>query len=546
MFIHQTSWLQLCVTGVFGGIIRIMHKIRTIENQFGQVRSLNPNYLMEIEKDKWDVRELGIPFIPTRSDYYIIFTRIHIRFRHLVKRYVKHRVIDSDSIKWNTAIQDVSRLNVFFRCIHQLHPDWEDLIQLSRSDIESYIDYVRNNPMGGESTSQYRNQDPTDNYIWSMVATVENFIYFMQRYEWSESPIKSVRSLVYQEDRPKIKPRNILEFKYMSDYIWRQIIENISYLDKQYVPIVMLMEATGLHLIDVLNLKLDCLISGKDGTWIKSERTKFIKVPITVEIENLVKAQEQLIKDLFSDNPDQFLFLRYKGKSAWRGKPYLQASLIRQLNIFAVNQNICQEDGKIFHFGSLVFRHRFGLTQINNGMSINDVQRLIANVTPQMAFIYSKIHDFTQQKHWEDSLYLSAFRIDAISGKVVESDINEQAFENDVKLDWLKRNIEELRLDHGYCIKSPRTHCQYLNQMMDLPCITFKCSSFYVDSSFLDYYNEQINDLKKRVEECKLSNRMRLLEILEPKLTKYLEIRNELMNYNISKRDDEHVTELET
>ncbi len=53
-------------------------------------------------------------------------------------------------------------------------------------------------------------------------------------------------------------------------HIWNQIVDNISSLDPQYVPIIMLMEATGFHLIDILTLKFDCLSFGEDGVWIES------------------------------------------------------------------------------------------------------------------------------------------------------------------------------------------------------------------------------------------------------------------------------------
>ncbi|MGO4274686.1 hypothetical protein AB4Z22_33430 [Paenibacillus sp. TAF58] len=88
----------------------------------------------------------------------------------------------------------------------------------------------------------------------------------MQRYECEEAPSKPVRSIIFQEDRPKLKPREITDYKYDSDFIWKQIFDNISFMDPQYVTILMLMEATGFHLIDVLNLRLNCLIDGEDGT----------------------------------------------------------------------------------------------------------------------------------------------------------------------------------------------------------------------------------------------------------------------------------------
>ncbi|MGQ7887565.1 tyrosine-type recombinase/integrase [Paenibacillus sp. WC2504] len=505
-------------------------KILATENKYGNNKNnLNPDYLTELEQDKWDVRKIGIPHYLTRTDYFITFTKIHENFRPLVKRYVKERLIDTDSIRWNTAIQDVCRLNVFFAYLYEKYPLWIDLKELTRSDIEGYFSNISTKPMGGESPL-YRNQEPSDYYLWSMVANVENFIYFMQRYEWVEAPLKPVRSLIYQEDRPKLKPREITEYKHVTDYIWNQILDKISLLDPQYVTILLLMEETGLHLIDILNLKLNCLIEGEDGIWLKSERTKAIQVPLRENIAQFVRGQRQQVNEDYPENKSsgQYLFLKYKGKFEWRGKPYLQASVLRQLNSFARENNIRDENGIVYRFSSVAFKHRYGLKQISNGLSIIDVQKLQSNTTPLMAVTYAKIHDLTRQNHWENSLALNAVRLNANTGIVETTNLNDQALENGVRLDWLSRNFEELRLEHGYCIKSPKTHCMYVNQMVDLPCISYKCSSFYIDNTFFEYYKVQITELQTKIEQHKLAGRFRMIEILEPKLHKFLDILNKL------------------
>jgi len=508
-------------------------KILATENKFGKNKaSLSSNYAIELEKDTWDVRNIGIPYDITRSEYSISFSGINENFKSLVKRYVVDRVINNDSIRWKSAILEVSKLRRFFNFLNTLYPNWKDLRNLSREDIESYIEFIKTNSMGGNSkSSQYKDKEPTDNYIWSMIANLETFLYYIQRYEWIEAPIKPIRVLIYQEDRPKLKPRKISDYKYMTDNVWKQIDENIEKMDSQYVPMILIMKATGFQLVDVLNLKIDSLIENIDGFWIISERVKTKKVPIDDEIVELVKAQIEFIKENFSgeQNKERFLFMRYKGKKNWRGQPYLELSLWRQLNTFSLKCNITDDEGNIFRFGSIAFRHHFGISQINNGASILDVQRLLSNVTPQMAVIYAKINDYRQQLEWNKSFQLEAIRLDPISGEVMKSNIEEQAVSNGLKLEWLRKNLWELRLDHGYCIKSIKTPCQYVNQIMEQPCITFKCSSFYVDSTFSDYYDEQIIDIRNRIKDCEKSGRVRLIEILEPKLRKYIEIKSNLI-----------------
>lgn len=181
------------------------NKILSVENQFGKNRlKLHAGYLDELKKDKWDVRLLGIPYNQHRADYTISFDSIPTQFRNLVKKYVQERVIEKDSITWQTAKQDFIGLANFFVFLNNIHPEWNNLNELTREDIKSYYSYLKNNPMGGSSPSQYRGKAPTDSYICTKVACLENFIYYMQRYDWREAPLKPARSLIYQEDRPKL------------------------------------------------------------------------------------------------------------------------------------------------------------------------------------------------------------------------------------------------------------------------------------------------------------------------------------------------------
>lgn len=78
---------------------------------------------------------------------------------------------------------------------------------MTRQDFIEYVDFLKRNPMGGKSPSQYHNQPPSDYGIWSMIANIENFITYLQRYGWEEAPLKPSRSLIYQEDRPKLEKK---------------------------------------------------------------------------------------------------------------------------------------------------------------------------------------------------------------------------------------------------------------------------------------------------------------------------------------------------
>lgn len=145
-------------------------------------------YREEIAKDRWDVRNLGIPFNTTRAEYFLTFEKIDITFRELIKKYIQHRLFVQDSIKFSTARSEVMTLVPFIKFIVLKNPHWVDLKSLTRNDICEYFESLKNSPMKGNKSSNYRVKKPTDYFIWRMIGGLENFLYYLQRYEWVEAP----------------------------------------------------------------------------------------------------------------------------------------------------------------------------------------------------------------------------------------------------------------------------------------------------------------------------------------------------------------------
>ena len=97
----------------------------------------------ETEKDIWNVRKLGIDHNKsTATDCTLNFNSVPSPFRDLIKRYIKNRVLIQESLSWGSAIQNIAKLPVFFNFIHNKYPKWNGLDQLSRNDIEEFIQHL--------------------------------------------------------------------------------------------------------------------------------------------------------------------------------------------------------------------------------------------------------------------------------------------------------------------------------------------------------------------------------------------------------------------
>src|SRR5699024_3946252 len=161
----------------------------------------------------------------------------------------------------------------------------------------------------------------------------------------------------------------------------------------------------------------------------------------------------------------------------------------------------------------------YGVTLINNGMSIVHVQRLMAHASPEMTLAYAKIHDQTLKDANFKAKSKGGVRFD-IEGALIKSNIDEQALENDLELEWVRHNYDSIRKDHGMCIKSTKMKCDYAEKVIEPPWMANNCRSFHVDSSFGDYYKSQIAALEKDIKIYEKNGHVRSLEFANKKSTR--------------------------
>lgn len=64
------------------------------------------------------------------------------------------------------------------------------------------------------------------------------------------------------------------KIKYIPDDIWVQVLDNLESLPNKFFPILIVLEASGFRSIDVLSLKLDCLLKSQDGWWLVGDQSK--------------------------------------------------------------------------------------------------------------------------------------------------------------------------------------------------------------------------------------------------------------------------------
>lgn len=459
----------------------------------------------EFEKDIWDVRNIpGAKFTKSDAHYLLKFSEVPTPFLDLVKKYIKTRIITNSQ---GRCTVDIITIKLFLKHIHKIHPNWSNLQKLSRSDMESYLNWYKGH------TSEWRATQA------SYLVNLRTFLEYIQRAGYSEAPITPSALLLWKEDIPRRPQKTENSIKFIPEGVLRQLEDNLEHLKPECIPVVILLRASGWRISDIFNLNYNtCLERTAQGWWLCGDIPKVQvlnhRVPITDEVAAIVEAVIEDVKEksMPENNPKNYLFVRLDGKR--KGLPPTRLTIQRALNRLAKKYNIVDDHGKLYHFGNHAFRHTKGVELINNGMNILHVQKWMAHASPEMTLCYAKILDNTMRKSWEEAMKNGMFRLDA-NGKPIKIDVSNIENENIIEWEYIRHNMDAVRMPLGYCLKPKKIECKHqLN-----PCLT--CRNLCTTPDFIPQYELEVREVKSLIDRGKVQNQSLWVEKNQYLLERY-------------------------
>lgn len=469
----------------------------------------------EFDKDIWDIRKIpGVRVLDHISHYNLNFTKVPEVFLDLVKRYIKYRISIRSS---GHCSLDIRAIQLFLNYIHKKYPTWIELSLLSRKDIEEYLIWYRK--------VTEKNKRAAESYL----IPLNVFLGTIERNQYPEAPKTPASLLMFREDFPrKFKPSED-SIKYIPEEVLQQLEDKLEYLTPQkYIPVVILLRASGWRISDVLYLKYDSCLERTEQGWylcgdIQKTQVLNHRIPITDEIALIVKSLVETIKAKSneSNNPKKFLFGCLEGKR--KGRLPVSSTISRALNKLAVKHQITDAQGNIFHFKNHAFRHTKGVELINNGMNLLHVQKWLAHASAEMTLCYAHILDTTMRKSWEEATKQGLFRINE-SGEPVRIDISDIENEDIIEWEYIRHNLDAVRMPLGYCMKPKKQECHtQLN-----PCLT--CRNLCTTPDFIPQYELEIQETNAVIERGKAQNRSVWVEKNQALLDRYESILSILKN----------------
>ena len=449
--------------------------------------------------DTWDVSKIsGVRVAAADSHSSLSFLGIPEPFRPAAKWYVRLRA--SVGISWGHCSTSIRALAFFCTFLQERHPTWTNFASLSRADVEAFLAWFLDhwaNLHGQRWTASSR----------AYLGAVRQCLTYLQEAECPEAPTTPLALLFWKRDfGPQSKPSND-QIRYIPEGVLQQLEDCLEQLSPvEYIPIVVLLRASGWRISDVLNLRCDtCLERTELGWYLHGDivKTQVLnhRVPITDQVAAVVQAVAEETKERSTpeDNPDRLLFVRLDGRR--RGRPPLGQSVASALNRLASECNIRTDQGELFHCGNHAFRHTKAVELINNGMSLLHVQKWLAHKSPEMTLRYARILDETLRQAWVEATKDGLFRLDGVGG-MRQVDLEELANEDQVEWAYIRTHNDAVRMPHGFCLKPLKQPCPAQEQ----PCLS--CRNLCTTPEFLPEFERQIAGTKALIAEGQARGRV--------------------------------------
>ena len=496
----------------------------------------------ETEKDIWYSKNIVGAKIPASGannaiNNQINFSYIPIYYRDMIKRYFK-TIITKKS--WNHCYQILNNLNYFFDIFYSNGYTDGFIENLSRKDIENYLYWVNND---------YKDKNAT--YKSKFISYIRTFLEYIQMAQYDKAPKKEVSFLIFQDDIPKreLNKDEVKKARFVPEPILKQLDNNIMDLDRpQFIPIYILLRETGWRGTDVLNLRynncLEQIWNNKEekyNYYLCGEITKTgiaqLKIPIRDKVAEMVQKSIDKAKELSTEenNPKKYLFNIYEGKL--KGKPLAKQNLLYTIKRLIAQKDIRDTNGELYHFRLHSLRHTRAKEYVEQGMGISVIQQILGHQSLQMTVHYATVSENVLYEKWKNTEDLELFKVDTTTNELIEIDTSSNEGENLIRYEYVKKNLDAVRVPFGVCFKASKLPCkQQMNH-----CLT--CASFCTTIENIPEYEEEIEKVKQQIE---ISNRCgrelwaeknkQYLNILEQTLEKVKE--HKLVHKNGKSRED--------
>jgi integrase len=461
-------------------------------------------------RDRWDVRTIpGLRCQDTWQAFIVDFSGVPQAFREEVKGYIRMTLTAKDQTA-GYALRETRVLQAFLTFLGERHAGIDHLRNLSAADILAWVEKLR-----CETNRRGSARSLPD--IAYHVGASQRFARHLQRIESRDAPTRRLEKIYPPELVPptrRTEDRN--RVKYIPETVLQQIDQHIEAFDEAYLPILVVLRASGWRISDVLALRYDTCLEGEGDRWslvgdIHKTRVLGHHVPITADVASAIRVQTALVRKAFGEyeNPKHYLFPSSNPRCI--GLPVRANAVTNAFHRFVTRCRIVGPDGRPFRLRAHAFRHTKAVELINNGMGMSYVQQWLAHLSPEMTLVYTRVSEDTMRKQWEEAMTRGAVHIASAGPQPIDPD--ELIAGNELELAYIRGNLDATRVETGYCFKPLKMECPFV----EIACFT--CHNHVTTTDFLPQFQRQERDLIEQIDLGTAAGRPHWVDKNQKKLT---------------------------
>ena len=198
----------------------------------------------------------------------------------------------------------------------------------------------------------------------------------------------NLNGLFLSRDIPSM-PRG--EFKTYSDAELKRLNAAITRMEEQIARVMVIHQMLGTRISDTLTLQTDCLFQkdGEDLIRIRQMKTSTYIKPISRELAMLIQKAIQYTKEKYGET--EYIFVSDKNPERPMQYSALQGRVIRLI----YREDIRDDNGRIFGFGTHMYRHMYGVRLTEMHLDDWTIARLLGHSSLVNVKYYRKMSNQT-------------------------------------------------------------------------------------------------------------------------------------------------------
>lgn len=321
----------------------------------------------EIEKDIWRLDRLDIEIKENLIKEYktLNFTKI---FQSDIRKEVKKAVyfqLRTEAI--SCVARELTAIRRLSKYLQQKYPKIHSCKEIDRELMEEYLVYLKTEDL---STKHFHSELTRLRALLEMVGKLCGY--------------SQLESLLLTRDIP---PTPKAEFKSYSDEELKRLNAFLVKMDEQTARMMVVHQMLGTRISDTLTLRTDCLYE-RDGSTIiriRQMKTHMYEKEISEELAVLIRMAIDYTKGRFGET--KYIFVNEKNPDRPLQYNTVQDRVIRMIH----KEDIRDDEGRLFGFGSHMYRHCYGVKLTEMHLDDWTIARLLGHSSVKNVRYYRKM-----------------------------------------------------------------------------------------------------------------------------------------------------------